>query len=116
MAMDTVKHFTRWCNMSEYLNDRTVDKILNAGAETFKDRHRLYGDNYKRFGNILTHLFPNGVDVTNPDIANKLNLLIQITGKVTRYAEGLSNGNKGHKDSAHDIMVYAAMLEELTDE
>lgn len=102
--------------MSEYLNDKTVDKILMAGADTFKQRNKIYGDNYKRFGNILMNLFPNGVDVTNPDIANKLNLLIQITGKITRYAECLTNGYKGHKDSAHDIMVYAAMLEEMTDE
>ena len=100
--------------MSEYLNDNSVPDILEDGAKTFRQRHELYGDNYKRFGHILMHLFPNGLDITEPEIANRLNLLIQITGKVTRYAECLSNGHKGHKDSAHDIMVYAAMLEEMT--
>ena len=43
--------------MSEYLNDKTVEKILMAGADTFKQRNKIYGDNYKRFGNILMNLF-----------------------------------------------------------
>jgi hypothetical protein len=31
-----------------------------------------------------------------------------------RYGENLNKG--GHQDSAHDLSVYAAMLEELTDD
>jgi uncharacterized protein YeaC (DUF1315 family) len=102
--------------MSEYLNDRSVPKILEAGAKTYKERHDMYGDNYKRFGKILMELFPEGIHITNAEEASCLNLLIQIQGKITRYAEMLSIGRGGHVDSAHDACVYAAMLESITDE
>lgn len=102
--------------MSEFLNDRSVPQILEEGAKTFEQRHKMYGDNYKRFGKILMELFPCGIHITTPEEANCLNLLIQIQGKITRYAEMLSIGRGGHVDSAHDICVYAAMLESITDE
>jgi hypothetical protein len=102
--------------MSEESENMDVPNILEAGAKTFRQRHALYGNNYKRFGNILMELFPSGIMINTAEDANRLNLLIQIQGKLTRYAEGITRGNGGHKDSAHDTCVYAAMLEEMTDD
>jgi hypothetical protein len=85
---------------------------LARGADTFRERNILYGNNYKRFGNVMRALFPDGLPVASVDEWNRLGILIQCVSKLTRYIENLDDG--GHKDSAHDLMVYAAMLEELT--
>jgi hypothetical protein len=41
-----------------------------------------------------------------------LDLIVKCLGKLQRYAHNFSNG--GHQDSARDLQVYAAMLEEHT--
>ena len=90
------------------------DAILEAGAATFRERNAIYGDNYRRIGALLLALFPEGgiPAITKEEDANRLNLLIDCLGKIQRYAYNFTRG--GHRDSAHDLMVYAAMLEELT--
>ncbi len=89
-------------------------EILSAAAETFAQRNAVYGDNYLRFGAAFLGLFPDGRIPAIEDRAtmDRLQLMMQILNKLTRYAEQLHNG--GHQDSAHDIVVYAAMLEEMT--
>lgn len=88
--------------------------ILEAAASTFLAKNAEYGDNYLRFPRALLALFPGGTipAISNEGDASRLQLLIQILNKMTRYAETFSDG--GHKDSARDIIVYAAMLEEQT--
>lgn len=91
-------------------------RLLAAAAMTFEQRSKVYGDNYIRFPHALLALFPNHTipEISNAADASRLQLLIQILNKLTRYAENLTKG--GHKDSAHDIIVYAAMLESETNE
>lgn len=91
-----------------------VLNILEAAAATFADRNKQYGGNYKRIGDLLMAIFPEGgIPVVNTkEDANRLNLLIDCLGKLQRYAHAFKQG--GHKDSAHDLIVYAAMLEEMT--
>jgi len=90
----------------------TVPEVLRDAAETFQMRHNLYGDNYKQFGHIMQAMFPDGLPCRTPDDYNRLGLLVQCISKLTRYAANMSEG--GHQDSAHDLCVYAAMLEEVT--
>jgi hypothetical protein len=92
------------------------DQLLTAAAATFAERSKLYGDNYKRFPTVFLSLFPGGVlpPIKTAGDMSRLQLMMQITNKLTRYAENLTRG--GHQDSAHDIIVYAAMLEEETNE
>jgi hypothetical protein len=89
------------------------DKILEQGAEMFRQRNALYGDTHTDIGFVLLALDPGtfGEDVR---AANRQFLVSQIANKLCRYVSLLKRG--GHKDSARDIMVYAAMLEEMTDE
>ena len=96
-----------------------MDKKINAadllasGAETYRERNPMYGDNYHHFGSVMAALFPEGLpEKMTIETYNRLGVLIQIVTKLSRYAQQLQNG--GHLDSAHDMMVYAAMLEELT--
>lgn len=86
---------------------------LEAGAKTFKQRNELYGDNYLDFGPIMKAMFPKGIPVHSAEDWNRIGIFVQCVSKLTRYAQNLTDG--GHLDSAHDLMVYAAMLEEVTD-
>jgi hypothetical protein len=87
---------------------------LDRGAATFRERNATYGDNYLRFGEVMAAVFPEGLAIDAGDVAgfNRLGVLIQCISKLTRYTQNFAAG--GHLDSAHDLMVYAAMLEELT--
>lgn len=91
-----------------------VDKILTEAAKTYKERHKSYGDNYKHYGAAMMGIFPGGLKIDTAEEFVKLGLLHNIVTKITRYAQNIKRG--GHKDSAHDAMVYCAMLEEMTDE
>lgn len=91
---------------------QSVPEILQAAAKTFAQRSEIYGDNYKKFGRIMQVLFPEGLELRSPEDFNRLGVFVQCLSKLTRYAEQLELG--GHQDSAHDLSVYAAMLEELT--
>lgn len=87
---------------------------LEAGAETFRQRNETYGNSYLTFGAVMAALFPRGlsIDAGDVDALNRLGIYVQIVSKCCRYATSLADG--GHADSAHDIMVYGAMLEEVT--
>ncbi len=92
---------------------KSVPGILIDAAQTYDERNIIYGDNYKHFGHAMAAMFPEGLFVKSADDWNRLGIFVQVVSKVTRYAASFENG---HQDSAHDLCVYAAMLEELTRE
>jgi len=94
-------------------NTSTVPEILESASLTYEQRNKIYGDNYKKFGVVMKVMFPNGLKTDNIEDFNRLGVFVQCLSKLTRYSELLEFG--GHRDSAHDLCVYAAMLEELTE-
>lgn len=87
--------------------------LLAAAAETFRERNALYGDNYLLFGEVMAAFFPQGLPpLRSIEDFNRLGIFVQCAHKLSRYAAQFGNG--GHQDSAHDLVVYAAMLEEVT--
>ena len=94
-------------------NDRpTVPEILRSGAETFEGRNPVYGSSYKGIGAALAGVFPEGLPAMDAEGWNRFACWFMVFGKLHRYSGNFARG--GHQDSAHDAMVYAAMLEELT--
>lgn len=91
--------------------ERGVPEVLRGMADTFSQRHTTYGDSYLTFGEVAAALWPRGLAVSSVAEFNRLGVLTQIIGKLVRYT-----GAGQHKDSAHDMAVYAAILESLTDE
>ena len=91
---------------------KTVPEILRECASTYEERNKMYGDNYKKFGAVMKAIFPEGVALYGVENFNRFGIFVQCVSKLTRYSESLNKG--GHQDSAHDLSVYAAMLEELT--
>ena len=91
----------------------TVPEILRSGAETYEDRQKVYGANYKHFGTMMAGFFPNGlsIDADDEESFNRLGLVLNCITKLARYCHDIKTG---HRDSAHDLMVFAAMLKEVT--
>lgn len=87
-------------------------KHLEEAAATFRERNAMYGNNYQRFGTIMALMFPSGVRLETAADFNRFGQLFMCMCKLTRYAENMDRG--GHQDSARDLIVYAAMLEEMT--
>lgn len=96
------------------MQSKTVDQILRDGADTFAQRNKLYGDNYKKFGTTMASLFPDGLTISTPEQWARLGVYVMLVSKVSRYSQNLAAG--GHFDSALDASVYSAMLAELTQE
>lgn len=89
-------------------------EILEAGAATFRARNAAYGNDYHRFGELMQAMFPGGIEPQDEAGWSRLGVFVMCLGKLGRYAAQFERG--GHRDSAHDLMVYAAMLQELTDD
>lgn len=85
--------------------------ILDSGAATYRQRNEVYGDTYKNFGKVWLQMFPHGFRIRNSHDANRMGVMVQIVGKLVRYAANVNDG--GHDDSLLDLSVYAAMLLEL---
>ena len=122
--MEAMSKVARMLNTSENTESQTsteakqprVVENLLAAADTYRDRGKLYGDNYKRIGKISMDLFPEGVPAhwSKEALTRHANLM-QVVWKLTRYTEHMRTHNgEGCSDSAHDMGVYSFMLEELT--
>lgn len=82
-------------------------QILKDAGKTFEDRHKVYGDNYKKVGAVMAALFPEGLMLRTEDDHNRFHIFMLQVVKMTRYVENWDNG--GHEDSMLDLAVYAAM-------
>ena len=90
---------------------RTAADVLSEAAETFRARNAVYKDNANNVGKVMQALFPNGVQLKTQEDHKMYHLFELIIVKLTRFA----NSGLTHKDSVHDMAVYAAMCETLTD-
>ena len=87
----------------------TAAEVLEKMADTYRERNRVYGDNYLVVGQVMKSLFPDGVDLRSVEDYNKWHLFELIVVKMTRFA----NSSLTHQDSIHDMSVYGAMLESI---
>ena len=92
---------------------KSVPELLSEGAELYAERNKTYGDNYKLNGAMMTLLFPDGIPPLDAEGWNQFGVWFMIFTKAQRYAQGFKHGAR-HNDTAKDIKVYGAMLEELT--
>jgi hypothetical protein len=85
---------------------------LETAAQTYRERGAVYGNNHERLGLMMQGAFPSGLTLATPLDHERFALFNLIMVKLSRYAVAWDKG--GHKDSIHDVIVYAAMLEERT--
>ncbi len=84
---------------------------LELGAKTYAERNAIYGESYKKHGAIMEILFPEGLALETSEEFNRYGMMAAVIGKMVRYSSQFEEG--GHYDSAHDAMVYAALLNEI---
>ena len=96
----------------EKMSKHPID-CMEKALETFKERNKVYGDNYHQHGKVMTALFPEGVSLSTIEDYNRFGIVNMLVAKLTRYCQGWP---KSHQDSIHDMGVYAFMLESLDSE
>lgn len=97
------------------MNKSFVARELEEKAALFEQRNALYGNNYLRFGPIMSQMLAGQtLDCNDPKVMNRIGIFVQITAKMTRYGNMFTAG--GHDDSLDDISVYAMMLKQIDNE
>jgi hypothetical protein len=96
--------------MSNTTRGDSVPRLLAAAAELYAEKNRVYGDNYLHFGHIMSGLYPEGVELTTEQDWTRMGIILNLVTCLSRYC----HAPRGHVDSARDLTVYAAMLQELT--
>lgn len=82
---------------------------LREAAKTYRDRRETYGPSERLFGTVMQALLGDKDFMLHTvDDFVRMGLLVQIVGKLCRY---VADPKRGHVDSAHDLGVYAFMLE-----
>jgi hypothetical protein len=93
------------------MNHFISDELIRA-AKTFEDKSEEYGfEAYKRHGDIMKALFPNGLGVNSIKDFNRFSTINAMVGKMNRIASNFHTG--GHADSCHDLAIFAVMLMDL---
>jgi hypothetical protein len=90
---------------------RTAADVLTDAAAIFRERNSSYKDNAVLVGAVMKALFPNGVVIHSAADHHFYHLFELMIVKLTRFVKS----DLKHKDSIHDLAVYAAMLEPLLD-
>lgn len=91
-------------------HDRDPADLLEEAAAIFRDRNSVYGANYRRVGEALAALFPDGLELKTADDHARFHIYMLIIVKLSRYAV---NWERGHEDSVDDMTVYGAMLKKM---
>lgn len=114
LAWDTNDPSPPKCGRENWKSSAIVLDILKDAEDLYRERNAVYRDNYKQMGALMLALFgTDGIPAIKTEAdANRLNIIIDCLGKLQRYAFQFQLG--GHPDSARDLIVYAAMLRELT--
>ena len=99
--------------MKERWKKRHPIDCLEDALHTFKQRNKQYGDNYLTHGQVMTALFPDGVQLKTVEDWNRFGIVNMIVAKMTRYAQNWPNVSESTIDSVHDMGVYSFMLEAL---
>lgn len=89
---------------------------LRESAKLMKGRDEQYGRAYKKAGPIMKAFFPDGVRLVTEEDFARFMAFQNCVAKMNRYSENMGYGKAGHLDSADDLINYAAILRESTDE
>lgn len=90
---------------------KTVEDNLRRAMATRAARKKIYGGTHIRHGSVMAALFPSGITLRSSEEFARFGVLNMVVSKVCRYT---ARGIVGHPDSAHDLIVYGALLEERT--
>jgi hypothetical protein len=87
----------------------SADNVLASMSETFREKNKVYVDNYVMVGKVMQAFFPDGVVLASAADFELFHLFELKVVKLTRF---IISGMK-HIDSVHDDAVYSAMIEAI---
>jgi hypothetical protein len=87
-------------------------ELMKEAMKTFEERDQMYGKTYLEYGLFMKQLFPVGIELKSVDDFCRMGVLNMVISKILRYA---NNWDEPHKDSIHDLGVYAFILESIDD-
>lgn len=87
--------------------------LMEGNLKTYRERGKTYKNGHEVHAQILQLLLPDGFSFNDPRKSTQFVLLNMCITKLVRYGMVL-NDQHGHVDSAHDLSVYATMLESYT--
>lgn len=93
----------------------SVIEILEEAKKIFEEKDKLYGSAYKRHGNLMITIFPDGITLNTAEDFERFYLFTMIANKMNRYASHLSMKTDG-QDTTRDIGIYSFMLKEIEEE
>jgi hypothetical protein len=88
-----------------------TEKSFSEKLAIIEERNKTYGSNFDVQGNVMSAIFPNGLELKTESDWKRIGVFMNIIGKITRYANTFSEG--GHKDSLVDTCNYCTILEFL---
>ena len=100
--------------LKDQLTKESIGLNLFEAHETFNKRSN-YGYTYNQFGDVMKALFPDGLDskqMWDEDNIKRFGNLTMIVHKLMRYC---NQWDDKHKDSIHDLGVYAFIQEGIDD-
>lgn len=83
---------------------------LSEALTMLEKKNDIYNNAPRTIGQVLQAFFPNGITAHTPEEWARYASLINCITKLNRYV----NSPGGHKDSALDLINYAAMLHSRT--
>lgn len=89
-------------------NPIRLDEHYQKLKATFIERGQTYKDGHYRQAEIMNILFPEGQRFAGAQ-GLMFHFIYMIVLKLVRFCDNFKTG--GHKDSIHDLAVYAAMLD-----
>lgn len=92
---------------------KDVADRLTELANIFKDRNKLYKDNYRTTGAVIKSMFPDGVFLRTEEEFNRFYLFVMLIHKMTRAFKAFPY--KSHDDSLDDLAVYSQLLRDYDD-
>lgn len=84
-----------------------VARVLDDAAELAESKFAQYGNVYDQVGEMMTIMYPNGMQISNSKQATLYSVITWILCKLCRYAT--SKSPAAQEDSLKDLVVYAAM-------
>ena len=90
----------------------TVHELMENAMKWYAEKGQVYGHTYKRFGLIMSALFPGGLTIKSVDDWNRLGVLVPIVGKLLRYTNLYQDPKRGAEE-LDDMAVYTFILESI---
>lgn len=103
--------------MTKITEAKTPNEILKDLSDLYLKKNGTYGPTYIQFGEVMSAMFPSGINITGAKEINEYALFHMLMHKITRLSNTLFyrglRSIEASVESLDDISCYAAMLSSM---